>query len=552
MNPSTSIRKPFEIKHFLSPRTVIARFVTRRSIKAAAAWSVVFGFFVSAKAIGFVDAFPTIADRQRVVESLGNNIGIEVILGRAPTINSTGAYVVWNTLGVIAIIGSIWTLLLATKYFRGEEDTGRWELLLAGQTNARAAAFNNLRGLVTSLGGFFVIISVIFMLLGRTKGLNFTYSSELFFAASITLGIMMFLFVGALTSQLMPTRSRAALVASIVLGLSFVLRVIGDITSFHWLLNFTPLGWMENLNPLAGSHPIWLIPIILTSILLGSLTIYFAGKRDMGASLFADKDSSKGNYRFLNSVVGFSSRLTRSSSISWLLAIGAGAFFFGLLTKSAAQAFSQSSSGKHILSHLVHQAQMPTVLIFLSVALLILMTIIMVYVAGSISAIRREESDGLLDNILVRPYSRLTWLGGRIAIVLVVLVLIGGLVFCDLWLGMASQHTNVSVNLLFKAVANALVPAALTLGVGVWAYGFLPRLSAFFAYAVAGWSFLIAILSSGLNINHWILDTSVLSQISLAPATSPNWRIDLTLLIIALILGALGALRFNRRDLASE
>src|SRR5665213_1600684 len=105
MNPSTGIRKPFKIKRFLFPKTVIARFVSRRSVKGAVAWAIVFGIFVSAKAIGFVDAFPSAAARQKVFGSLGNNIGIEVILGRAPHDSSIGAYVAWNTLIIIAIIG---------------------------------------------------------------------------------------------------------------------------------------------------------------------------------------------------------------------------------------------------------------------------------------------------------------------------------------------------------------------------------------------------------------------------------------------------------------
>jgi ABC-2 type transport system permease protein len=366
------------------------------------------------------------------------------------------------------------------------------------------------------------------------------------------MGIMMFLLVGALSSQLMPTRSRASFIASFILAISFVLRVIGDITSFHWFLDISPLGWVENLNPLSNSHPLWLIPIILTCLVLGSLTIYFAGKRDMGASQFSDKDSSKGKFRSLNSVFSFSSRITRISNVSWLVAIGSFAFFFGLLTKSVSQAFGQSATGKHLLAKLVHQAQLSTILTFLSLVLLILMTIIMVYVAGSISAIRREESDGLVDNFLVRPFSRLSWLMGRVVIIFLVVLLLGGLIFTALWAGMASQHTTIQLHILFQAVANALVPAALTIGIGIWAYGFLPRLSAFFAYSVAGWSFLISLLSSGLNINHWIVDTSVLSQISLAPATSPNWTINSILLIIALVFGAAGALRFNQRDLQSE
>jgi ABC-2 type transport system permease protein len=222
------------------------------------------------------------------------------------------------------------------------------------------------------------------------------------------------------------------------------------------------------------------------------------------------------------------------------------------MTKSAAQAFSQSEGAKHLLSKLVHEGQLSTVLTFLSLVLLLQMTVIMVYVANVMSALRREEADGLVENFLVRPYARLRWLFGRIEQICLVVVLLGAITFIGLWVGTTSQHTAISAHLLIDACLNALAPAAVTLGVGVLAYGFIPRLTSFFAYAVIGWSFLISLLSSGVHINHWILDTSILNQIVLAPALNPNWAIDGILLMIALILCALGALRFNRRDLQSE
>ena len=103
--------------------------------------------------------------------------------------------------------------------------------------------------------------------------------------------------------------------------------------------------------------------------------------------------------------------------------------------------------------------------------------------------------------------------------------------FISLFLATAYQHDNIATNLLLGACVNALVPAAITLGIGVLAFGFIPRMSAFFAYGVIVWSFLISILSSGISINHWILDTSVLNQIVLAPAVNPNWATDIIVLL---------------------
>ena len=43
------------------------------------------------------------------------------------------------------IVGAIWGLLLATRLLRGEEDAGRWELLLAGRTTRRPATVQGTR-----------------------------------------------------------------------------------------------------------------------------------------------------------------------------------------------------------------------------------------------------------------------------------------------------------------------------------------------------------------------------------------------------------------------
>lgn len=540
------------MKRFLSPKTVIARFAARRSMPAAIAWALVFGLYLASKAIGFVDSYPTLAARQKIAESFSNNIGIELLLGRAPQNASTGAYVAWNTLGVMVMIGGIWALLLACKYFRGEEDSGRWELLLAGQNSARGAALNNLAGLGASFLVFLAITSVLFTAIGKTKGLDFSLSSALFLALATTLGITMFLLIGALAAQLMPTRARAVFVATIVLGLSFILRIIGDITSFHWVLNITPLGWVENLKPLATSDPIWLVPIIINCLVLASLTIYLAGRRDLGAAFFKDQDSSLPRLKLLGSVFNFSLRLTRASNLAWLAALTAVSVLYGLMTKSAAQAFNQSAAARHLLSRLIHEGQLSIELTFLSLVLLLQMTVIMVYVANAVAATRREEADGLLDNFLVAPYSRLRWLFDRLILVILIVLLAGGLTFIGLWAGMALQHTAIAASILIKASLNALAPAVFTLGLGVLAYGFMPRLSVFLAYGVIGWSFLISLLSSGVHINHWILDSSLLNQIALAPAVNPNWKTDGILVMIAIILCLIGVLRFNQRDLQSE
>jgi putative exporter of polyketide antibiotics len=43
-----------------------------------------------------------------------------------------------------------------------------------------------------------------------------------------------------------------------------------------------------------------------------------------------------------------------------------------------------------------------------------MMMMVMAFVASSLGAVREEEADGYVDNIVVRPVSRLRWLSGRL------------------------------------------------------------------------------------------------------------------------------------------
>jgi ABC-2 type transport system permease protein len=512
----------------------------------------VFGIFVAAKAIGYVKAYPTLLDRQKMAATFSNNVGIKVILVPIHQASTVAGYVAWNTLAIMVIIGSIWAFLLATKMFRGEEDAGRSELLLAGQTTARRAAVNTLAGLCSSLIVFYIVMAALFSLVGKYHEVGITVNSALFLALAVIGGVFVFMMVGALASQLMPTRSRAAGVSTAIFGVSYILKAIGDVTSAHWVLWFTPLGWIEKTQPLSNSHPVWLLLVFGFGLILAVLTVFYAGRRDLGGSTFADKDSAKPHNRLLNSAIGVVVRLTRITSLSWLAAIGAMSIIYGSLTKSMAQTFDQSTTAKHLINKLAHQGHLAGALAFLGIVFLLQMTVMMCYAASSANAVRSEEAEGYLDNLLVRPVSRLRWLLGRLGLILGVIVLGSFIAGAAVWLSTINQNLGVSFSSLMQAAANTAVPVLFILGVGIFAFGIHPRFTSFLAYGLIAWSFMIDMLSSGININHWILDTSILNHMVFAPASSPNWSVNIIMIGIALVLGVIGITGFNQRDLASE
>lgn len=338
VKPASSV--PINISSYRSPKTVIARFVARRTLKSATIWAFIFGCYTASKMVGYAQAAPNEAARAKLAQSFGNNVGLNALLGVPHNLATVSGYAAWNTFSVVTIIGSIWAFLLSTKYFRGEEEAGRSELLLAGQTTARRATADTLVGLGASLCLLFAVVAVLFVVIGKIPSVGLNPRAAVFFSLSVVMGAVVFMAIGAVTSQLMPTRSRAAGLAAAVFGVFFLFRAMADVSNAHWLLNVTPLGWIERLRPLTGSQPLWLVPIFGLVAACVAAAIYLAGRRDLGESIFADRDTAPARTGLLNSTFGAALRLTKGSTIGWISAIALSGVFYGLLTKTVGQALA--------------------------------------------------------------------------------------------------------------------------------------------------------------------------------------------------------------------
>ena len=541
------------LKRYHSPETVIGRFVARRTVRSAAFVALIFGMFVAAKSEGYISAFPNLKGRAVMAASFANNIGLKALLGTPHQLETVAGFAVWNTYIVMIMIGAIWAYLTTTRLFRGEEDAGRWEIMLSGLTTARRAAANVLIGFGVSLGVLFLVTAGTFLAVGSLDKINFPVSSSLYFALATSLGAIVFAAVGAVASQLMPTRARAATLSTAVFGLFFLIRAGGDITSYHWLLYFSPLGWLELLQPFTGSQPLWLVPIIALIAVLATATVIMAGQRDLGASTIPDKDTSKPHLLLLGGPFTSALRFTRTSTISWLLGVAWLAGFFALLTKTAAQAISDSMAGNKVLDRLTHSSsQSFGAKAYLGIVFFFLMTVIMCYAASAVGAMREDEAQGYLDNLLVRTVGRIRWLGGRIVIALGVIGIACLLACVVVWFSIVALNISLTWHSIFMSGLNLVAPAVFILGLGLLTMGIAPRLTSLVTFGLIAWSFMVQMVSSGLNLNHWLLDLSIFYHVSFAPTVDPVWSTNFTLLLLGLAMGLLGAVIFNRRDLANE
>jgi len=533
------------------PGLVITRFVTRRTLRSATFVALAFGLFCASKIIGYADVYPTAHDRAAAAALLAGNAGFTALFGMPHHIETITGYASWYGLAIGVLLGSIWGYLVATKTFRGEEAAGRWEVVLAGRTTARRAAAGALAGLGLSLLVFYLLAAGALIAIGKVHSVDYSAAAALYFALAVVAPAAMFVAAGAFTSQLMPTRARAAGLATAIFGASFLLRAAGDITSAHWLLDISPLGWVEQLQPLLNSRPVWLLPIAGLTALLVAATVRLAARRDLGASVFSDHDTATPKLLLLRGPFTAAVRFTRASTITWLAAMAAFLAFYGALTGTAAKLLNGSGAAGQLIGKLAKSRESGA-RSFLGVAFFLFMLVLMTYVATAIGSLRSDEARGYLDNLLARTTSRGQWLWQHISLMTAVVVIAGLGSSLVIWLSLGSTRGSFVFHDLLWAGLNTIPAAVFTAGVGVFAFGVLPRLTTTLAYGVIAWSFIIELLSSGTNISHWIRDTSVFTHIAFAPAADPRWGPALILLALGAGLALIGALAFNRRDLASE
>jgi ABC-2 type transport system permease protein len=530
--------------------TVIVRQTARRAVRSGTLWGAIFGLYVYASAAGYAASYPSLAARRRLATSFGANAGLAALLGPARRLETVAGFTAWRTMGVLTIVGAIWGLLLATRMLRGEEDAGRWELMLSGQTTRRRAAGQAIAGMGAGLMALWTVTALSTVAAGSTSKVSFSVTASLYLATSLMAGASLALAVGLLAGQLAATRRQANSVGAATLGLAFLVRMAADSSSsLAWLRWASPLGWPEELHPFTGSSPLAWLPIAL---LVGGLTggaILIAGRRDLGASALPSRDSPPSHTALLTGPAGLTARLGAGVALGWTAGLAALGLMLGLVAQSASTAISGSAEIEKAIGRLGgHRGGAAA---YLGVAFLIAATLVSFAAAGQIAATRSEEAQGYVDHLLVQPVSRSRWLLARLAFA--VSLVVGTSVVAGLfaWIGATTQNSGVGLGQLLQAGLNVAPPAVLVLGIGALVFGASPRIAPAVTYGVVAWSFLVEFLASVIRSNQLLIDTSIFSHIAPAPAANPNWAATAWLVGLGLAAAGAGVLGFDRRDLAS-
>jgi ABC-2 type transport system permease protein len=533
-------------------RATIAVFLTtaKRAVRSAILWGLLFGGLIANEALTYEQGFPDLESRRQFAEAFGANGGLAAVAGEGRQLGTIEGFVAWRVFGLLIIVGAVWGLLIASRLLRGEEDAGRWELLLSGRTARRHATVQGMAGLAAGLAVLWVLTAVPTVAAGAGEKVGFSVSASLFYATAATASAPMFLALGALASQLSPTRRQANSLAAAVFGLALLIRMAADtVDGLDWMRWASPLGWVENLHPLTGSQPLALVPIILLTLVSAGAAIILAGRRDVGAGALGRERTPEENLRLLGGPASLVVRLERWVALGWVLGLGALAAVFGVVAGAAAEA-NLASDVEQAVGRL--GADQGGATAWIGYEFMYLAALAAFAVGGQVSAMRSEEADGYLDHLLARRVGRSRWLAGRLAFAATLAVLCGLATAAGGWLGLAATGAGgeIGIAAMLKTGFNVMVPALFVVGIGALLYGLVPRIAVPALYTFILWSFVVVIIGSSVTTNRWLLDTALLTHLGPVPATGLHWAAIGWMAGIALAASGIGFLVFRRRDLA--
>ena len=540
------MRRRKEVYGDRAASSVLTWTTAKRACRPGVLWGYVFGATIAATVYTYPKTFPTVASREALA-AFSTNAAWAALFGPLFRLDTAAGYTAYKTGMFVTILGAIWGLLIATKLTRGEEDGGRWELYLAGRTTRGRAALQAAAGLGAGIVALWVPTALLAAVGGAFSTTDVSVRALVYFATAVVSAAAIFMGIGLLAAQLAPTRHDANIAGAAVLAGSYLIRMMADSdSSLSWLRWLSPLGWTEELRPLTGSHWFAFVPILLLVAALVGASVAIARTRDLGTSAFAVRDEPRSRTLLLGGQAGLTVRLARPAIAAWVAALAATGFVFGLVAQSAGSALEHSPTLDRIITRLGGTAA--GAISYLGFVFVVAAGLVAIAVAGQVAATRNEEASGHLDNLLVRPVARWRWLGVRLLVGLVLVLVAGLFAGFAAWVGAVTQHANLGIGQLLKAGLNVVPPAIFILGVGGLAFGLWPRGAIGVAYGLVVWAFLVETVAAVVNSNHWLLDTSPLTHMAPVPASNPNWTAAAWLVGLGLVAGFAGIAAFGRRD----
>ncbi|HKU31993.1 MAG TPA: hypothetical protein VJQ60_16030 [Arthrobacter sp.] len=502
-------------------------------------WLLIFAVFPLIAFSAYPSLFPSQADAVVLQSTLSANPAFSLLFGPATDLSTAIGFTTWRIQMFGMFFAALMAILTVTRHTRASEDTGQAELLDSGVVgrHARLASALVLAWLASAAVGLLVAVTLAFA--GAPPSSAYALGSMLTGTGIVFAG------VAAVTAQLGSVARVANTLAATVLGISYLVRGLGDtFPGADWILWFSPMGWAESIRPSAENNPWPFLLLLVASIGLAFWAAWLSSQRDFGLGLIPTRP---GPARGRVGMWGLTAKLNRLPLWTWgvnLLVLGS---VFGLVTGALSSVFASNPFVKQMIAFRVATEEQ---LAYGFVEVLVLLLGIIGAVVGIQLALRfyAEEEERRSEWVLSAPLSRLSHVAPTVVVSLAAPA--AGMILCSLALGIASNLSGTPLD-VWKVVLQGIaeLPAIwLAVGVAVALVGWAPQLRSLAWLLLVYW-LLLTFFGQVLKAPEWLMDTSPFHVVPHVFSDGTDWGAAWWSLVIAAALVAAGLDGYRRRDL---
>jgi ABC-2 type transport system permease protein len=515
----------------------LVRLAARRDRVMVPVWFAVLLLVCFASASSTGSLYPTVAERVKAADAINASPGIVALYGPILDVHSEGEVAMTKMTVLYSVFVAIMILFVVRRHTRLEEEEGQTELL-GGTAIMRDAP-------LTAAIGFGFALSLVLGLLaaGVNVAGGLPLSGSLAFGASWAGIGLVSTGLTAAACQLSASARTCAAIASVAVGVLYVVRAVGDTTDASWLSWLTPFGWNTRLRAYGDTRWWLLVLYVVSALALVALAQVLEHRRDLGSGLVAARPGPATGSPRLADAVALAIRVHTPMVVGWTVAVAVMGAVFGAISPSF-DAFD--SEGLQDMMRRVggDGAFRETLLGAVISVLALVITCFAVAVVGHGGS---DEHDGRTEQVLATATSRArAFLATLVVGVLGAtwLLLVAGVALA---VGVGNDTSSSFGRLVASALAQA--PAMwMVVALAVLCFSWRSR------WAVLGWGVVVLFATLGqigelLGLPGWVLDLSPYSH-------APRMPLEDFALAPALVLSALAAavlavswLRYRSRDI---
>ncbi|WP_433247130.1 ABC transporter permease [Streptosporangium sp. CA-135522] len=467
---------------------ILTKLAVRRERWITPLWMLLLAALAAGQVNRYATSIPDIAEFAR--EMMGNK-ALTAFAGEVYSPTVAGMAVWKNADAIYTILGLI-AILAIIRHTRGEEESGRAELVGSGVI-----------GRLAPLTAALVVTSVSAVLAGLLTAIAMIKvgadaTGSLAFGAAIAAAGLVFIGIGAVAAQLTQAARTAVGVAAIGLGISYGLRFIADGSGLTFLKWLSPQGWSHLVKPYGDNN----VAVLLLSLAFFSVTVAIAyrlnARRDLGLGLIAERQGPAGSVRLRNPLA-LAWRLQKGLLTGWTIGYAVAGLVFGGLALSIPEVARQGAAVEEFFRRYTGSPDATMTDAYLWLIVLSLGYVSALYPLLALLRLRGEELSGRAELLLTTPVSRLRWAASHL-----IFAMAGSALFlaaAGLTMGLVSGEPG-------KVLAGALIqiPATWVLaGVGILAFGLLPKAAAAISWAAFLFVNLFGeVLGPIIGIDYWI------------------------------------------------